>query len=230
MATIIPARDETDELPLLYDGQHLSQAEFHRLYDACQTDHKFELIEGVVYMAAAYRRPHSRLGHLVGGLLLMYETCTPGVEGLPGATTILDDQNEPEPDLQLRIRSEFGGRGGITADQYVTGAPELVIEVSHSSLKLDMNQKLHMYRRLGVLEYLVVDVQAASLHWFVWPEGERSVHSDGIWRSSTFPGLWINAAALFQEQVLELQATLNEGLKQPEHAQFVTTLHNAQQK
>lgn len=181
-------------------------------------------------MAAAYRGPHTRFSHHLGGLIWLYEQSTPGIRGYPGATTILDDENEPEPDLQLRILREFGGRGGLTKDQYVTGPPELVIEISHSTLHFDLTKKLTMYRDQGIKEYLVVCVDSEQIRWFVWPQGEQQIDSDGILKSVAFPGLWINSQALFAERIDELRATLSTGLHHRDHAAFVTALqHNAQE-
>lgn len=232
MATIVPPTEDStaDALPSLYDGQQLLQPEFHRLYEAIPGNQKFELIDGTVYTAAAYRRPHGRLGTLVAALLVAYEVATPGVEGLANATTILDEKNEPEPDYQLRILSEYGGRAVVTADQYILGAPELVIEISHSTLNLDLKKKSVIYKEQGVKEYWVVDVDAAQIHWFVWPEGEHAVDSDRVLRSVVFPGFWIDSQALFQENIVQLQTTLNQGLQQPEHASFVSHLKSLSQK
>lgn len=232
MATIVPPTvDSTAEAqPSLYDGQQLLQPEFHRRYEAIPEDQKYELIDGVVYMAAAQRRPHSRSEPLLSMLLVMYEAATLGVEVLHNATTIMDKKNEPQPDLQLRVLSHFGGRTVITPERYVCGPPELVIEVSDSTLRVDLSKKLTMFQKQGVKEYLVVDVEASKIHWFVWPEGERVVEADGILRSVTFPGLWIDSQALFEERIVDLQAVLNEGLKQPEHAAFVATLQRNIQK
>ncbi len=228
MATIMPPREGStaDIPPALYDGQRLSQPEFHRLYEACSKHQKFELIDGVVFMAAAQRQTRSRSEPLLSALLVAYEVATPGVETLHNATTILDKQNEPQPDLQLRILSQYGGQTALTTDQYIFGPPELVIEISHSTLNYDLKKKSAIYQNQGVKEYVVVDVEAAKLHWFVWPEGERQIDSDGILRSVSFPGLWIHSPALFQEQITQLQVTLNLGLQQPEHAEFVATLRN----
>ena len=226
MSSIATPREEpaADELPPLYDGQRLSQPEFHRLYERVPPKQWFELIDGVVHMAAAESHRHNRLAHFLGSLLFHYEVATPQVDGVPGTTTIIDEKNEPEPDLQLRIRANFGGQTSVPASGYVTGAPELVIEVSYSTLNKDLRKKLPIYRDVGVQEYWVICVEAAVIRWFVWPEGERQIDADGILRSITFPGLWIDSRALFEERMVDLLSVLNEGLKTPEHAAFVAKL------
>jgi hypothetical protein len=69
---------------------------------------KVELIEGIVYMAAALRykshgKPHASIMTWLG----TYEAATPGV-GLADNTTVrLDNDNELQPDALLRV--ERGG-------------------------------------------------------------------------------------------------------------------------
>ena len=228
MATIATSKEGTspEAWPSLWDGQHLTQSEFHRRYELLPDGRKYELLDGVVHMAAAERHRHGRLGHLLSMVLALYELSTPGVNGVSSATTILDDLNEPEPDLQLRIIPQCGGQSLLTAEGYVSGPPELVIEVSYSTLQKDLKQKKSVYQNLGVKEYWVVCVETAEFKWFVWPEGERQLDSDGVLRSVAFPGLWLQTRALFQDNLADLQVTLNAGLQQPEHAAFVALLQS----
>jgi hypothetical protein len=53
-----PARARTTSLPPLHNGDHMSQAEFHRRYEAYPDDVKIELIGGIVYVASPLKRPH----------------------------------------------------------------------------------------------------------------------------------------------------------------------------
>ncbi len=55
------ARPERAALPILENGDHMSQAEFHRRYEAYPEDTKFELIGGVVYMASPQRIDHGEI-------------------------------------------------------------------------------------------------------------------------------------------------------------------------
>jgi hypothetical protein len=47
---------------------------------------------------------------------------------------------------------------------------------------------------------------------------------DGIYRSEVFPGLWLEAEALFAEDLDRLMRVLDEGLATPEHAAFAAKL------
>src|SRR5207244_819999 len=45
-------------VPFLVNGQRMKQPEFHRRYEACPEDEKWELIGGIVYMSSPLRYPH----------------------------------------------------------------------------------------------------------------------------------------------------------------------------
>lgn len=226
MASIVtpPESLGADQPQLLFEGQRLSQPEFDRLYEQVPPKQRFELIDGVVCKAAAESHRHNRLAYYLGGVFYLYENATPGVSGVPGTTTILDDSNQSEPDLQLRICAEFGGSSSVTPKSRILGPPELVVEISYSSLQKDLKKKLPIYQRVGVREYWVINVEAAEIRWFVWPNGERQIDADEILRCDSFPGLWIDVRALFEERSDGLNSTLKRGLNSPEHAEFIAEL------
>ncbi len=47
---------------------------------------------------------------------------------------------------------------------------------------------------------------------------------NGVYRSEVFPGLWLDAKALFDEDRRKLIRVLKRGLRTPEHAAFVAKL------
>ena len=77
------------------------------------------------------------------------------------------------------IDPERGGRARISDDDYVEGAPELVAEISASSVSYDLGKKLQVYRRNGVREYIVWRVQDRQIDWFVLREGQYDRLSPG---------------------------------------------------
>jgi Uma2 family endonuclease len=85
----------------------------------------------------------------------VYAAVHPSVELAGNATVRPDADNEFQPDALLRLRAEAGGQSRISADSYVEGAPELVVEISLSSASYDLHDKLPVYQRAGVREYLV---------------------------------------------------------------------------
>jgi Uma2 family endonuclease len=159
-----------------------------------------------------------------------YETDTPGVEAGDNGSIRLDLDNEPQPDAYLIIRPEWGGQARISEDDYIEGAPELVAEVSSSSASYDLGKKQNAYRRSGVREYVVWRVLDRQVDWFVNREGrfERMPPSaDGILRSTVFPGLWLDPAALVRGDKAMVKAILQQGLDSAEHADFVAQLERA---
>jgi Uma2 family endonuclease len=221
--------DKTAELlttPPLENGDKLTRAEFERRYHAMQNLKKAELIEGVVYVASPVRakkhgKPHSRIMTWLG----TYEASTPGVETLDNTTVRLDADNEPQPDALLRI--EQGGQSRITEDDYVEGAPELIVEIAASSASYDLHEKLKVYRRNQVQEYLVWRVYDHQFDWFRLNEGEYiqlAPNSDDIVCSQVFPGLWLAKSALLSGDLAKVLATLQQGLSTLEHQSFVEKL------
>lgn len=225
------SRRVTSELPPLYNGDRLTQPEFHRRYEAYPEDVKFELIGGTVYMASPLRETHSDYEGELGFIFELYRRATPGVKAIHGATTILGADSEPQPDLGLRILEEYGGRSRLTRKKYIKGPPELLAEVSHSTVAIDLHQKKVDYERAGVQEYLVVCVDEQLLFWFDF-KNERPIVGDaqGIYRSRVFPGLWLDAKALLALESSHVEAVARQGLASPERAAFAEALRAAKRK
>ncbi len=213
-------------LPPLENGDRLTRAEFERRYEAMPGLKKAELVEGVVYVPSPVRYiQHGRLSSDIEIWLGTYRIATSGVDTAGSTTLRLDLDNEPQPDILLRI--EQGGRSSVDEDGYLVGPPELVFEVAASSASYDLHDKLRAYRRNGVQEYVVWRVLNGALDWLVLREGsyERLEPDEGgVLKSEVFPGLWLNVEALLARDMTAVIATLNDGLASPEHAAFVEHL------
>lgn len=215
-------------VPRLENGDRLTRTEFERRYAATPEKFKAELIEGIVYVASPVRarnhgRPHAQIMTWLG----VYYTATPGVDFADNTTTRLDLDNEPQPDALLRIEPEVGGRSRITEDDYIEGAPELIVEIAASSASVDMNTKLNAYRRNGVQEYIVWQVYENQIAWFCLPEGEYirlQPDATGMIRSRVFPGLWLAVDALLRGDLAIVLTQLQAGLATQEHGEFVDRL------
>jgi Uma2 family endonuclease len=212
-------------VPPLEAGQRLTRAEFERRYDAMPHLKKAELIEGVVVMPSPVRIEHHAEPH---GLLVLwlgtYRAHTSGVRLADNGTVRLDETNEPQPDATLFIAR--GGQARVDEDDYLAGAPELVAEVSASSVRLDLGPRLEAYRRNGIREYVVWRVDDAAIDWFVLrgQQYEPLPPTGGVYRSEVFPGLWLNPAALVAEDLLTVLQILQEGIASAEHAAFAASL------
>jgi Uma2 family endonuclease len=211
-------------------GDRLSRPEFELRYDAMPHGMKAELLEGVVYTPSPVRllrhgQPHAQLIVWLGN----YTTATPGVIVADIASTRLDLDNEPQPDAILLLDPAKGGQARVSPDDYIEGAPELLAEVASSSVSYDLDVKLKVYRRNGVLEYIVWRVLDRQIDWFSLKEGDytrMSVDENGLYKSHAFPGLWLNSADLVRGDMAAVAATLNRGLASPEHTDFTARLNS----
>jgi Uma2 family endonuclease len=219
-------------VPPLQSGDRLSRAEFERRYHLHPEIKKAELIEGEVYVTSpVHAKKHARPHFNVIGWLSAYAAMTPGVLGNDNATLRLDLENDPQPDVILCLDPAYGGRTRVTADDYLEGAPELIVEIAASSASYDLNQKKRAYARNGVTEYLVFISYERRTCWFVLrDEGyvELTADEQGILRSEVFPGLWLPADALWQGDLARMLAVLQQGLASAEHAAFVQQLQQRQ--
>ena len=221
-----PSLTDPGTLPSLHSGDRLNQPTFHRLYEATPEGFKAELIEGTVYVASPVSPGHSRSHVKIMAWLANYWEATPGTDLLVDATFVLDDANEPQPDAALLLEPALGGRAREEGNKIV-GPPDLAVEVSYSSWAVDLSDKLRAYEAAGVREYLVIDVHAKAIHWFISNGGrfEPIVAGEGgLLRSSTFPGLWIDPSIFFDAKIGRVLAALKLGLASPEHAAFVAKL------
>ena len=214
--------------PPLENGARLSRVEFERRYKAMPHIKKAELIEGVVYMPSPIRHTvHSRPHAWVMAWLGIYCAETPGVDLGDNATVRLDTDNEPQPDALLRLETASGGASRISDDDYIEGAPELIVEISASSASYDLNDKKDVYCRNGVQEYLVWQVYDKALKWFRLQGGEYhrlELDEDGIIRSQVFPGLHLDVEALLSGDLSAVLSAVREGTETEEHAAFVESL------
>lgn len=215
--------------PPLNAGDRLSRAEFERRYHAHPEIKKAELVEGLVYMPSPARftqhsQPHGYMVTWLG----YYGAATPGILLGDNATVRLDHENVVQPDALLRLDPRLGGHSHVTRDDYLSGPPELVVEIAASSVAYDLGVKRRVYARSSVQEYLAAQAYEQRVDWFVLREGVYEAlqpDSDGILRSEVFPGLWLPVDALWAGDLARMLAVLQQGLSSAEHAAFVAPLH-----
>ncbi|MGO9597524.1 MAG: Uma2 family endonuclease [Isosphaeraceae bacterium] len=237
MATALKPRQEdlmegavpsSSSPPALENGDRLTRSEFERRFDAMPDLKKAELLEGVVYMPSPVRLRHHGEPHAnVLGWLTVYRAGTPGVIAADNTSARLDLDNEPQPDALLMIEPQRGGQARISGDDYIEGAPELVVEVASSSVSIDVHLKRHVYRRCGVREYLIWRVLDRQIDWLVLRDGQfvpLEPHAQGHYRSVSFPGLWLEPAALLKGDISAVLELLRQGLATAEHQEFVQRL------
>ncbi len=218
---------ERTTAPPLEAGQRLRQPEFHARYHVMPPGTKAELIGGVVVMPRPLGDRHGIVDAYAGLWLGYYKSRTPGTKVSHNATTILDDENEFQPDCWLRILPEKGGRtrsgrhvrrrlsrnwsskspprpGRSTSAPSSPNTSGLAPSNTSSSPSIPTRSSGTSARGIG---------SSGSI-----PD------PDGIYRSTTFPGLWLDPLALFADDGAALLATLDLGLATPQHAAFVADL------
>jgi Uma2 family endonuclease len=229
LATIRPnpgAVTSPKGLPPLQPGERLDQATFHERYGAMPRGVRAELIGGIVYMPSPLRSSHGDRHSEIQSWLTIYKGNSPGTRVLDNSSVILGPADELQPDACLLVLPQHQGQTR-EVDEYIHGAPELVVELALSSEAFDLHVKRRAYERAGVREYVVVVLRERVVSWFV-REQETVVPlpagSDGIFRSPFFGGLWLDPEALLSCDTLGWERVLRLGLASPEHAEFVQRL------
>ena len=154
-----------------------------------------ELIDGSIYYMNAQHRPHGMVklelyDQLRDALRRLGSPLRPVVE----FSLSLSPQDMPDPDLMLT--SEPYGDGAVPL-----GSVALVIEVSDTTLKLDLGKKAALYASHGIAEYWVADVKGRAIHQLSSPAGGAYTETGIIafgdpLTSATLPDLTIDTSGL----------------------------------
>ena len=223
-----PTRANRPRYPLMDNGDRMKAAEFEARYSAMPHVKRADLLNGVVYMPSPTRyESHGTPHPMMAAWIDNYCMFTPGLGGGDNATICLDDENQPQADVSLRIPEAAGGQSTLSDDDYLMGAPELIVEVAASSRSYDLGAKRDVYARFGVREYVVWQVEENGIDWFVLRDGQYvSVDPgpDNLFRSEVFPGLWLDWQALLNGDRAGVFAALQTGCATPEHQAFVERL------
>ncbi|AFZ54467.1 Uma2 family endonuclease [Cyanobacterium aponinum] len=216
----------TKIIPPMENGDRLNSIEFEKLSHTIPENVKTELINGVVYMAATLRYEGHGLPHsLIITWLGFYMANTPGVELADKATVRLDLDNQPQPDALLRIKK--GGQSRVSKDDYIEGAPELIVEIAGSTASYDLHDKLQVYRRHGVKEYIVWQVYSRKIDWFYLHEGKYLTFEpdgEGLIESKVFPGLVLAVNSLLEYNLAKVLSILQKQLNSEKHSFFIQKL------
>ena len=218
--------------PPLRDGDRLGAEEFLRRYRAMPEDFRAELIDGKVCVPMPVRRSvHGQPVNTLSMWAGVYAAATPGTDAATDATTRLGPRDVPQPDVMLRVSPGYGGQTADTPDDLVAGAPELVAEVSASSVRADAGAKRAAYLAAGVREYLVWRTEDGELDWLA-RRGDGAdarfeplpAGADGVIESEAFPGLRLDRPALLRGDAAAVLTVLTAGLASPAHAAFAAEL------
>ena len=207
-------------------GDRMTRDEFLQRAEGDQNLKLAELVGGRVYIMAPVSDDHAGPDILLQTCFATYAATTPGCAARSNATCFMGD-DAPLPDAYLRVLTEYGGGARVSKNGFLEGAPELIAEVCMTSSSYDLHDKMELYRTAGVKEYVVFLVYKRVLQWFrlTGAEYEKAAPpADRIYRSVTFPGLWIDETAVARDDGAKALAVLNRGLKSAEHKNFVRQL------
>ncbi|MEA5476135.1 Uma2 family endonuclease [Pseudanabaena galeata UHCC 0370] len=195
-------------LTILENGDRLNRVEFERRYTDSNIK-KAELIEGLVYVASPLRfTPHAEPHGRIIGWLIAYQAMASGLKVGIEPTVRLDADNEPQPDAVL---FRLGGNAQVDEDGYITGSPELIVEIAASTVSYDLHAKKRAYERNGVKEYIVWRTLDQQIDWFVLENGqyvELAPDAAGIIHSREFEGLRLNVSAILNGDISTVLKTL----------------------
>jgi Uma2 family endonuclease len=138
--------------------------------------HRYELLEGTLYMTPAPRVPHQEtLGEIHHWLKLRLAGNPPRAKTLVAPVDVfLAPDTVVQPDL-LVITPD---RLDLLKIDGFHGAPSLVIEIaSPGTATYDRHDKLQAYAKAGVAEYWLVDTTAKTLEILVLREGKYRIHA-----------------------------------------------------
>ena len=162
--------------------------------------HRYELIEGELYVSCAPGIPHQLvLGNLQLELGNYLKQNPIGMLVLgPGA--VFDKYNSVMPDLVFVSHERWSA---IVAKDRFNAAPDLVIEIvslGSTNYSRDFNLKRKVYSKFGVPEYWIVDGWSRSVIIFrlvenTLKEVTRLKETDAL-ESQLFPGLSIKVSAI----------------------------------
>src|ERR1017187_479248 len=138
----------------------LNRAEYYRMAETgvLGQGERVELIEGKIVRMSPQKLPHSTSITLANMKLTDLFRATHLIRCQAPLT--LGDDCEPEPDFALVTEEHFREctRLGIHPNR-----PDLVLEISDSSLSYDTQEKAGLYARAGIPEYWVLDVRQRRL-------------------------------------------------------------------
>jgi Uma2 family endonuclease len=164
---------------------------------------RWELIDGVPYnmTPAPTTRHQSILTKLVSRIdaFLAGKTCKPFVAP---TDVVFDEYNVVQPDLLVVC-----DLSKIT-EANIQGAPDLVVEIlSPATSRKDRREKMALYERFGVREYIVIDPANETVERFVHVDGHYGSPDvfgwDEAMTTSVFPELELKLWEIFEKERVE---------------------------
>ena len=182
-------------------GMRMSLDEF---LDIGETDGKWELDDGVLYIMASGTPDHQFLHFQFGWHIENYlnEFDEPPAHFYQEMTTILSRelQRAPEPDIVIILDEHHE----IVGHARVEAPPDIAIEILSSDRSRDLVRKRQIYAEAGVREYWPIDPRNDTVTQLELRDGEyveRAVlDAHDTLTTPLLPGLAIPLAAIFRHR------------------------------
>ncbi len=173
--------DQSDRCKLFFDNQHLWVEMGAEGINHAQFSALFEMIFAIWVM----QNPHYRVASFRG--------CQIEKQGFRSAA----------PDIVLYVGEntptwKAGQSRFINLEQW--RSPDLVGEISDTTLAIDLDEKKRLYADLGISEYWVIDVRACRIFAFRLDE-------EGVYQECEVSQVLPNLAIALLEQTMELLET-----------------------
>jgi Uma2 family endonuclease len=168
----------------------LSRREYDRLVElGWFEDEPIELLRGMLVTMSPQKWPHAAAVAFFNEQLVLQ--LAGRYEVRPQLPFAADDWSEPEPDFAV-VRKDADRREHPSEVL-------LLIEVAHSSLRIDRGIKRTIYAEAGVPEYWIVDMNTATVEVHTSPSNGRYAHvrtlGDGdVLRPTLLPEVSIRVA------------------------------------
>ncbi len=132
---------------------------------------KTELIDGEIYVVNAQHSWHARTKTLLAmELLSALRTLGSDLEAWTEPSTRVSDYSLPEPDV---VVTSYRGRGVVPLESVA-----LLVEVSDTTLGIDLGRKLRIYAEAGIPEYWVIDLNGGLAIRMWEPAGSSYARRD----------------------------------------------------
>lgn len=178
----------------------LTVEEYHRMGEAgiLGPQDRVELIEGEIIDMPPIGSNHAGTVNYLNQVL--FAALQENAIISPQNPIILNDRNEPEPDIVLlKPRKDFYRQSHPTPNDVL-----LIIEVADTSLRYDSEIKIPLYARYGIPEVWIVDLENNQLTKYLSPNDDHYESSNVVNDLSQIsvqelPELKINLANLFEK-------------------------------
>ena len=148
--------------------------EYHKMAEAgvFAPDERVELLGGMIRPMSPVGGKHVTIVGRLGETLVFAFAKTYSIH--TQSPFILSEESEPEPDAMVVKRYHLGDEPEKASATDVF----LVVEVSDSTLKYDLNEKLPLYAAAGIPEVWIIDVNLNRITQYHTPVADNYTHSN----------------------------------------------------